>query len=156
DAVTLIPGSFDRTIEAIKILREAGLKVKINFTAMTLNFRELAAARTLTLSLGAEFNWSSQVQPGDDRSVIPLTFRLPAKEQMELQKQRVAEATAETGEFPPSGYKNDNWFCGAGKASFSITPYGDVEPCNTMRMYCGNVREQPFLEIWNTSPAFKR
>lgn len=157
DAVTKIPGSFEKTVRGIQLVREAGHNVKLYFTAMKLNFRELAQSRRLAESMGCEFEWSAQIQPRDDRSVIPLTLRLDAEEQVGIQEVRVKENLELTGgEWQSSGYQTNGWFCGAGKFSFNITPYGEVQPCILMRIDCGNIRESSFQQIWDTSPDLLR
>ena len=40
--------------------------------------------------------------------------------------------------------------CEAGHTSFMIDPTGDVFPCNILNLAVGNVREAPFLEIWDS------
>jgi radical SAM protein with 4Fe4S-binding SPASM domain len=157
DAVTKIPGSFDRTMRGIQMVREAGHNVKLYFTALKLNYREVVQTRRLAESMGCEFEWSAQIQPRDDRSVIPLSLRLDPAEQVGVQELRVKENLEITGGmWESSGYQSNGWFCGAGKFSFNVTPYGEVQPCILMRMDCGNVREKSFQEIWETSPELRR
>ncbi|MFQ5597465.1 MAG: radical SAM protein [Nitrospiria bacterium] len=43
--------------------------------------------------------------------------------------------------------------CPAGKYYCRITPNGDITPCPYMPVTAGNLREQPFDEIWRTSPV---
>jgi radical SAM protein with 4Fe4S-binding SPASM domain len=43
--------------------------------------------------------------------------------------------------------------CPAGKAYCRITPEGNITPCPYMPVSAGNLREQSFDEIWNTSPV---
>lgn len=156
DLVTKIPGSFDKTMKGIELVRAVGLKVKLNYTALKLNYREVVAAGRLAKSMGCEFEWSSQVTPRDDRSVIPLTLRLEEPEMKQMQELKVAQVTEEHGAWEATEYSNDGWFCGAGNYSFNVTPYGEVQPCLLMRMDCGNVRDQSFLDIWNEAPEFQR
>jgi radical SAM protein with 4Fe4S-binding SPASM domain len=46
--------------------------------------------------------------------------------------------------------------CSAGWNSVSITSWGEVLPCITWRMSLGNLRKQPFREIWHHSPLLAR
>ena len=43
--------------------------------------------------------------------------------------------------------------CHACTESFFLDPYGDVYPCIFMNSRLGNIREKPFLEIWNSEKA---
>jgi radical SAM protein with 4Fe4S-binding SPASM domain len=157
DAVSGIPGSFARTLEGIKALRAADLPVEVHFTAVTLNFQELHAARQVAESLGCAFGWNSHMSPRDDHSVIPLKLQIPPADLRPLLQEAVDETLAGNGgQWPDGVYKDDGWLCGAGRESVNITPYGDVQPCMALRDTAGNLRENSFLEIWNSSPVFLR
>jgi radical SAM protein with 4Fe4S-binding SPASM domain len=43
--------------------------------------------------------------------------------------------------------------CPAGKYYCRITPEGDITPCPYMPVAAGNLRSQPFDEIWHNAPA---
>jgi radical SAM protein with 4Fe4S-binding SPASM domain len=42
----------------------------------------------------------------------------------------------------------DHTPCRAGQQSLSISPTGDVWPCNALPVPCGNLRQQSFADIW--------
>lgn len=46
--------------------------------------------------------------------------------------------------------------CLAARQYCRITPEGDVTPCPYLPLTGGNVRERPFADIWQSSPAFQR
>src|SRR5260370_1168519 len=46
--------------------------------------------------------------------------------------------------------------CGAAHNACYISAYGAVMPCVAMRIACGNVRDEPFAEIWHRSPDMLR
>jgi radical SAM protein with 4Fe4S-binding SPASM domain len=46
--------------------------------------------------------------------------------------------------------------CGAAHNACYISAYGDVMPCVAMPIACGNVRDEPFAEIWHRSPEMLR
>lgn len=47
-------------------------------------------------------------------------------------------------------------FCGAGTVLMSITPEGDVTPCNSFPTQFGNLRNNSFREIWDGSEQLNR
>ncbi len=49
---------------------------------------------------------------------------------------------------------NEN-MCSAGKRFCSIDPYGNVYPCPFLKLNCGNIKENSFMEIWENSPQFE-
>ncbi|MBI4307557.1 MAG: SPASM domain-containing protein [Chloroflexi bacterium] len=46
--------------------------------------------------------------------------------------------------------------CTAAKSYCRITPRGDVTPCPYLPLVAGNVREQPFHQIWQDAALFRR
>jgi len=46
--------------------------------------------------------------------------------------------------------------CGAGRLYCSIEPQGDVQPCVFLPVMVGNIRKQPFLEIWHSAPMLRQ
>jgi AdoMet-dependent heme synthase len=46
--------------------------------------------------------------------------------------------------------------CGAGTRACYISPWGDVMPCVTYPVHCGNVRQQRFADIWHGAEGFCR
>ena len=43
--------------------------------------------------------------------------------------------------------------CEMGKDVFFLDPFGEIHPCNAMEESMGNIKEQSFLQIWNSSKA---
>ena len=74
DGVRGIPGHFDATVDAIRGLTAAGLRVQVNTTVMTRNADELADIAALVEETGAHF-WEVffLVEVGRGRSVGPLS-----------------------------------------------------------------------------------
>ena len=46
--------------------------------------------------------------------------------------------------------------CNCARGNCAISARGDVFPCVSVPWAAGNVREQPFGEIWRSSPVFQR
>lgn len=44
-------------------------------------------------------------------------------------------------------------FCGAGSVMMNITPEGDVTPCNSFPTQFGNLKQDTFSDIWNSSKS---
>ncbi len=45
--------------------------------------------------------------------------------------------------------------CKMGTDLFFLGPYGNIKPCNGMDFTIGNIKEQDFMEIWNSREASK-
>ena len=46
--------------------------------------------------------------------------------------------------------------CGAGRLYCSIEPQGDIQPCVFMPINVGNIRQQPFPEIWHDAEGIRK
>jgi radical SAM protein with 4Fe4S-binding SPASM domain len=46
--------------------------------------------------------------------------------------------------------------CNCARGNCAISARGDVYPCVSVPMTAGNIRKQPFQEIWKASPVFQR
>jgi AdoMet-dependent heme synthase len=157
DAITKLPGSLRRTMEAIRHLRTNGVKVSITNVLMQFNQRDAKAVKAMAQELGANFVIDPTITPmlNGDRSITKLGITMN-----ELQEvMRTEEFVGDVAEFcsPVSTVGDDildGYSCSAGHTLAYISPFGDVFPCVQFPMPCGNVRKQSFRDIWYDSPAF--
>src|SRR5690242_18954523 len=85
EALTMIPGSYDRCLRGIKLLKERGLPLKLKTVATSINKHEVIAMRHFAESeLGVEFKCDGQVNPRIDCSQSPLAVRLTPEEVVAL------------------------------------------------------------------------
>jgi radical SAM protein with 4Fe4S-binding SPASM domain len=155
DAITKLPGSLKRSIDAIKRMKAHGLKVSISNVLMQQNFTDGKAVRELAKELGAEFTIDPTITPklNGDRSIVDLGISGAALREVF----HTEEFVGNVGEFcAPSGPADedvlDGHSCSAGHTLAYISPFGDVYPCVQFPMPCGNVRTQSFKDIWYGSP----
>ena len=157
DAITKLPGSLRRTIDGIKFLKSQGLNVAIANILMTANLDDHKQVQALAIELGVKYQIDPTITPmmDGDRSVLSLRIqgeRLPEIFRDESLVGDLAEFGAPSPK--PSDDVLDGYSCSAGHSLAYISPYGDVYPCVQFPMTCGNVRQTPFLEIWQNSPKF--
>ena len=157
DAITKLPGSFRRTIEGIRLLRENGVKVSVANVLMKDNASDYRDVRTLADALGADCTVDPTITPMMDggRSVLDLNVDAPTLEQVMHDATLVGDADAFCA--PPTGPLAEEDAletlpCSAGHTACYVSPYGDVYPCVQFPLPCGNVRRTPFAEIWRDSP----
>jgi radical SAM protein with 4Fe4S-binding SPASM domain len=156
DAITKMPGSLRRTLEAIRHLKANGVKVSITNILMKQNASNAKAVKQLAKDLGAEFVVDPTITPmlNGDRSITKLS--VSAKELEDLF--HTEEFVGDVGEFcaPVSDADEDlleGYSCSAGHTLAYISPKGDVFPCVSFPMPCGSLREKSFREIWYRSDA---
>ncbi|MFQ5776805.1 MAG: radical SAM/SPASM domain-containing protein [Terriglobia bacterium] len=162
DAVTKIPGSFARSLQAIRFLKEQGLQVKIACPLMKLNAEGLPAVQALAEELDVPYILDLTITPRMDGDLTPVALRIDKKEllpvlnnrRLRAQQAAASELPSEAAESPPDPYADIP--CSAGHNSCYLSPYGDVYPCVQMPVPTGNLREQPFEEIWYGSPQMLR
>lgn len=155
DAITKLPGSFRRTLDGIRALRAAGLKVAVSNVMMRSNLNDHKGVAELARELGATYSADPTVTPmmSGDRSVLGL--RIPGSELPSLfrDKELVGDPDSFCAPPPPVGDDERNALpCSAGNSSCYVSPYGDVFPCVQFPLPSGNVRRQNFLDIWRHSP----
>lgn len=158
DAITLVPGSWERTIRAIKFLKQQGLKVTIANVLMTHNAEDYAGAKKLAEELGVGYQLDPTITPKMDGDRSLLALRASGDQIHKLF--RDDEVVGNSVEFcapPPAPGDDvmDGIPCSAGHSACYVSPYGDVYPCVQFPLPSGNVRQQRFLDIWQNSQELK-
>jgi radical SAM protein with 4Fe4S-binding SPASM domain len=156
DAITLVPGSLKRSLDAVRFLKSQGLRVIIANVLMTQNMRDYPAVRALAAELGVDCTLDPTITPmmDGDRSVLSLGVDQTALQQVF----RDASLVGDVEEFcaistNPDEDALENLPCSAGHTSCYVSPYGDVFPCVQFPLPTGNVRKQRFIDIWRHSDA---
>ncbi len=137
DKVTLHPGSFEKTMEAIKKIVAAGVDLRIASIIMKANEEEAEKIVKLCQELGVQDSYPDVVRPtgrGDDLDLLPSKYSKPP--------------------IRPPFYTDMQSFlmnqvyntCLMGK--IAITSNGDVIPCIFARdQVAGNILNQPLKDI---------
>ncbi|HLW84600.1 MAG TPA: radical SAM protein [Candidatus Sulfotelmatobacter sp.] len=158
DAITLVPGSLKRSINAIRFLKSQGLKVRIANVLMIQNAEDYPGVRALADELGTEFTLDPTVTPMMDgnRSILSLGVDTTALQRVF----RDATLVRDVEEFcavssPADDDALHSLPCSAGHTSCYVSPYGDLYPCVQFPLPCGNVRQERFADIWRHSEQLK-
>jgi AdoMet-dependent heme synthase len=154
DAITLIPGSLKRSVDAIRFLKSQGLKVIIANVLMTQNRQDYPAVRALAADLGVECTLDPTVTPMMDgnRSTVSLGVDPSALREVFRDSSLVGDVD-EFCAIPAKGDETglESIPCSAGHTACYVSPYGDVFPCVQFPVPTGNVRQQRFVDIWRHS-----
>lgn len=155
DAVTGVPGSFDRMLRGISRLRRFGVGFSLKTVLMTLNRRDLDGMRALADGMGAPFRYDCLIIPRLDGNRAPTAYRLSASDIAALELTGEREFTENRETFDglwkkdPAGLVS----CGAGVFSFNIDPYGTVSPCTMFSSFRRSLRRSTFREAWSRVAA---
>jgi AdoMet-dependent heme synthase len=154
DAITKLPGSLSRSLEGIRLMRAAGLKVTIANVLMKSNARDFAGVQALAAETGSQYTLDPTITPmlNGDSSILAL--RLPHEELHGVFRDERLVGRVEEFCAPPPPIDDgirEGIPCSAGHTSCYVSPWGEVYPCVQFPLVCGNLRQQPFSEIWRGS-----
>ncbi|HET9408482.1 MAG TPA: radical SAM protein [Candidatus Sulfotelmatobacter sp.] len=158
DAITLVPGSLQRSLDAIRFLKSQGLKVTIANVLMTGNLRDYSGVRALAEELGVRSTLDPTVTPmmDGDRSVLELGVDHDALRNVFRDESLVGDVEAFCAvPASPGTDALESLPCSAGNTACYVSPYGDVFPCVQFPLPSGNVRQQKFADIWHHSEQLK-
>jgi radical SAM protein with 4Fe4S-binding SPASM domain len=159
EALTAIPGSYDRCLRGIKLLKERGLPLKLKTVATSVNKHEVTAMRRFAEEeLGVEFKMDGQINPRIDCSQSPLAVRLTPEEVVALdmnapkgvsEYRRLAKRDLESA--PSLSQIDTMYFCGGGLNSFAINAYGEIGICLISQQETFSIRGSGVKEVWEES-----
>ncbi len=158
DEITKLPGSFKRTIEGTRFLRDAGVKVSFANVLMAQNADHYKQVQALADEMGVGYTVDATITPmmDGDRGITDLNMDASRLAGV-MHDTSLLGDQAEQLLAPPSGptplaeaYKTLP--CSAGHTACYVSPYGDVFPCVQFPYKVGNIREQLFIDIWKHSP----
>ncbi len=161
-----VAGSWEKAVNACKVLRKNNVLVQINTTLTQQNYNQIDDIMSLAEEIGVE-NFHlfflvptgrgaklEDISPQKYEDMITNTFAKVAKHKLNVrpscapQFMRIAKGM---------GLDMRQWVrgCLAGLYYCRIYPNGDVTPCPYLPIKLGNVLEEDFKEIWFKSNIFK-
>lgn len=149
DAITGIPGSFEKSLKTMMIFKCAGVDTFIKSIALKQNYDSIEKIYLLGELLDIPVVVAKGVIPSHTGEKKTTDCRLETEQQykrlLDLEQiyrgKEVRERIWEPG-MP---------FCSAGISALSIDPYGNVTPCNSFMIPLGSILSQSIQEIWNRS-----
>ena len=185
DAIRGEPGAFEAALEGLVACRKDELGFQLNTTVMRQTRDDLLSIRDLAVRIGAAA-WhvfmlvptgrgkiDDEVSPQEYEEILneihamsqssPIPIRVTCGPHF----QRVlAQNRREGRERPnlvqsrrgghPGGLDRTTRGCLAGDGYCFVSYRGDVMPCGYLPVVAGSIREQPFDEIYETSPLFQQ
>jgi radical SAM protein with 4Fe4S-binding SPASM domain len=157
EALTQIPGSYDRCMRGIRLLLARNLPLKLKTVPTTVNRHEVFAMKRLAEEkFGVEFKFDSAINPRIDCSQSPLAVRLTPEQAVELdfaEPKRKADYQRMAAEDLATPAKSESvsglrYSCGGGIGGCAIDPYGTMSICVISHQQGYNIREGSFIEGW--------
>jgi radical SAM protein with 4Fe4S-binding SPASM domain len=155
ERVTGLPGSYDRCVRGIRLLRDRGLPLKLKTVALSLNKHELSVMKSFAAELGLPFKFDGMMNPRIDCSQSPLEVRLQPWEIVKLDledplrvagyKELAARFCGPLRQLPAA---DDLYQCGGGVIGFAIDPQGRMSICVLSQQDAYDIRRGSFREGW--------
>ncbi len=157
EALTGIPGSYDRCMRGIRLLQERRLPLKLKTVPTTINRHEVfEMQRMAEEDFGVEFKFDPLVNPRIDCSQSPVEVRLTPEEVVALdfhepRRKREYARLLERDLAQPAGNHQDAghvYFCGGGVTACAIDPAGRMSICVLSHRESYDWRSGTFREGW--------
>lgn len=156
DRFTGTEGSHAKSVRALRLLNERGVRTLLKSNVMTFNVEHLDELIALATSVGADYQLDPTVKPKMNGDRSPLRFAVPPEVVQRLVysrpelyaafRRRAPEeyCTGEASLLDPKGH-----ICGAGYAAISVGAEGGVYACNFFPEPAGNLLKDGSLsDIW--------
>lgn len=139
ERVTLVKGSFQRTIEGIRLLTDKGYPITVSSIVTQENYQDLELFVQLCVSLevyavkfgtfsrygrGRELDSSWELSAAQDTQVADMLLALSMKYKDQIQIFEWDDEHDQTFDLNHGGFS-----CGAGNLSWVISEFGNIKPC---------------------------
>lgn len=153
DGITRTQGSFKKTVEVIKKLRERNISVTVNFLQLTENFGSYNEIVKFATSVGAKTEASVHFIDNSKNKNSQLRIQGEKLEQLYLDRSFPSSVYNEH----PQGFKKDErHVCRASEIVLAVNPFMIVTPCSDFDYPIGDLNKESFKDIWNINvPKFR-
>ena len=155
EALTRVPGSFGRLVNAVKALRSRDIKVMLKTPITKLNMGEVREIKALAEELNSDLHFDPVITPKDDGDQEPLQLGADDEFMKRWWSDEFLDVREEKVPFRRDD-KEISAVCGTGRSGFALDPYGNIYPCVQWRRKVANILEIPSLHgIWRASPVLQ-
>lgn len=155
------PGSFQRALRAVELLRQENIEVSINTVLTRLSYPELDQLVALAASLGAKLR-VSRFRPSGRGKAAWSRLNVTPEQLTAFSRWLADHLEVSTGDsfFSVSTEERRSLglnMCGASKLTCCIAPTGALYPCAFLQepeFLAGKLPEDSLAEVWEQSPVF--
>lgn len=148
DRITQVRGSLEKTIQAVKRLRQRDIKVFLMSTIIRDNLPEFMKMKELADETDAPLASTPLVYPKNDAGKEPLKYRLTDEDLAHYFKETLSPQSINA--LCPAT-DSDPLICQAGRTDISINSQGKVYPCLGFPWEVGDLRKENLEEIIENS-----
>jgi MoaA/NifB/PqqE/SkfB family radical SAM enzyme len=155
EALTRVPGSFNKLVAAVKALRKRDMKVLLKTPITKLNLGEVREIKALAAELDSDLHFDAVITPKDDGDQEPLQMGADEAFMKRWWSDEFADVREER--VPLKRPDQDiSAVCGTGRSGFALDPYGNIYPCVQWRRRVANILEIASLkEVWRGSTVLQ-
>lgn len=157
EAITRIPGSYARCCAGVEALLRYDVPLGLKTTITQRNVAEWDAMRKMAHDWDLPFSGSWLLSRRPDGAMSDVDeYRLPARECVRLEAtDRIAASDwIEVALRESTGRKEENFYCHAGKASFAVSPGGEMNTCLQLPHPATRPLDIGFADAWKKVQAF--
>ncbi|MBI5359236.1 MAG: radical SAM protein [Planctomycetes bacterium] len=152
DGITGQPGSFDRLISAVKLLKKNGIGVVLKLVLMENNATEHKAMKRLAKKLKAVCQADPTITPRDNAGLSPVRLRPSAGSLRKIFVDwKKGLAFCEKNVLPQEFFE-----CAAGRSFCAVNAYGDLLACVQIPVSAGSLLKRKFSDIWRNSRLLRK
>lgn len=156
DGVTGRKGSFLRSLAAARLLKTAGVGVKIKSPLMSLNAGQAGWLKSLAAREGFAISFDPVIAPANDGGGAALGYRLSGRRLAAAVKLLSAPRRQEPLAAERATVQAADLLCGAGRNVCAVGPDGTLYPCLQVPVRLGNLARRPFADIWKNAHWLKK
>jgi len=156
DKITGRKGSFARSLAAARLLKAAGVGVKLKVPLMALNSAQTGWLKQLAAGEGFSVSFDPVIAPANDGNSGALKYRLSGRRLAAAVKLLKGPAGSRVQEAAPAAGSAQDFLCGAGRNLCAVGPDGALYPCLQLPVKLGNLTRGTFSCIWRRSPWLKK
>jgi len=152
EKATGVLGSFELCMAGIKNLINNNIPLSLKAMVTNLNQDEVIKMGEFAKGLKVDFRFDPLLHPRIDGSKAPCQYRITPKEAIEFElmnDSRLAGWKKFLERAGDSEKLDSLYYCGAGRDSFSIDPFGKMSVCSSCLSPSYDLRQNSFAEIWD-------
>lgn len=152
DRITRCPGSFEKTMRGIELLRKYHVPVKINTPVLTENFSTWESVRDFAYAANYKFMSNASLTGQGNHDNLNLIHALsPSQMAAYLKNCRDSDGWGKN----PRQHPNSA-ICSVCRRTINIDAFGDFYPCDGCHsVILGNISRMSMREVWNADPVKK-
>lgn len=144
DFITGVPGSYKKTLNAVKLLNKFKLPLTVKCPLMKLNFKDYKWIKRFAAKHKINYRFDAVIAPKDSGDKSILKYRLN-----DFQLKKVLKNHKFSKTMLDKNRQIADLSCSAGHNLICIGSDGTVYPCLQLRLPLGNIKKTNLSKIWS-------